>query len=102
MKPKLQQVNKQANKHVNKYTFKGGICSINSNERHDLREAFEMGLIDRDMISELRLGHCSVFGFPGKNGELITTMEAYKLGMITEDSAIRVLSIQVLLSSINN
>ena len=56
-----------------------------------------MGLIDREMISELRLGHCSVFGFPGKNsGELITTMEAYKLGMITEDSAVRVLSIQVI------
>ena len=69
----------------------------------DLREAFEMGLIDREMISELRLGHCSVFGFPGKNsGELITTMEAYKLGMITEDSAVRVLSIQVIKSIIDN
>ena len=33
----------------------GGICSITSDRRYNIRDAFEMGLLDREIINDLNL-----------------------------------------------
>ena len=66
---------------------------INTN-RYGLREAFEMGLIERDVIPDLELGYNAILGFPSKNGAM-TIMEACRLEKISEQDAVRMLHVQV-------
>ena len=72
----------------------GGICSVINTNRYGLREAFEMGLIERDVIPDLELGYNAILGFPSKNGAM-TIMEACRLEKISEQDAVRMLHVQV-------
>ena len=56
-----------------------------------------MGLLDREVINDLEVAECSSKGFVGKNGEIMSTMEAYRLGRIKEEYAVRLLQAQVIL-----
>ena len=54
-----------------------------------------MGLIDRETINDLEVAECSTNGFFGKSGEIMSTMEAFRLGKIKEEYAVRLLQVQV-------
>ena len=58
-----------------------------------------MGLVDREIVNELELAECATNGFFGKNGEIMSTMEAFRLGKIKEEYAVRLLQVQVLVCS---
>lgn len=80
--------------------YLGGICSVINSNRYGLREAFEMGLIERDVIPDLELGYNAILGFPSKNGAM-TIMEACRLEKISEQDAVRMLHVQVCLLPVN-
>ena len=54
-----------------------------------------MGLIDRETINDLEVAECATNGFFGKSGEIMSTMEAFRLGKIKEEYAVRLLQVQV-------
>ncbi|CAG5094889.1 Oidioi.mRNA.OKI2018_I69.XSR.g13937.t1.cds [Oikopleura dioica] len=80
----------------------GGLCGLGSAKRYDLHTGFEQGLIDRELISDLTNGLSAVLGFVGRNRSLVSTMEAARIGMISEDDARRLLFTQIVTGGVFN
>jgi len=80
----------------------GGLCGLGSPRRFDLHTGFEQGLIDRELISDLTNGLSAVLGFVGRNRSIVSTMEAARIGMISEDDARRLLFTQIVTGGIFN
>ena len=73
----------------------GGLCHPDQQKRFDLYSAFEQGLIDREKISELNHAISAVLGFVSKGRQIVTPMEAFRHGMISEEIVKRLLHVQV-------
>ena len=80
----------------------GGLCHPNDAKRYDLLSGFEHGLIDRETIPELKNGLSAVLGFVSKGRSVVTPMDAFRHGMISEDDVKRLLHVQVATGGIVN